>query len=78
MKRGNSKMNENTNKGMSVGTVVQIFLIILKLAEVITWSWWIVLLPTIIPLIMLGATGLVFGIIYFAAVIITRGKKNEL
>ena len=34
--------------GIGVGTVVQIVFIILKLVNVIDWSWWAVFIPTFI------------------------------
>lgn len=40
--------------------LVQIVFITLKLCKVITWSWWLVMLPTLIPL---GFALVVFGII---------------
>jgi hypothetical protein len=36
--------------GMGFDGALQIAFIVLKLCKVIQWSWWLVLLPTIIPL----------------------------
>jgi len=44
-----------------MGTLTIVF-IVLKLLEVITWSWFWVLSPTIIPLIIAGITFLFMGI----------------
>jgi len=38
-------MNNSNNKGMSVLGVLQIIFIVLKCFKVITWSWWLVLIP---------------------------------
>lgn len=44
--------NEN-NGGVSLLGVVQIVFIILKLVGVIAWSWWLVLLPLEISVLLL-------------------------
>ena len=38
-------------------TIVEILFIALKLTGQITWSWWLVMMPTLFPL------GIVFGIV---------------
>ena len=43
-------INENNNYGATGLTLLQIALIVLKLCDVIDWSWWWVLAPTWIPL----------------------------
>jgi len=48
------KMKEYSG-GMSAGTLLQIALIILKIAKVITWSWVWVLAPTWIGLCVVFA-----------------------
>jgi hypothetical protein len=44
---------DNSNKGAGTGIgfcdVLAIIFIVLKLVGVINWSWWIVLLPILIP-----------------------------
>ena len=54
LKKGDIKMeNNNTNKsGVSIGTVVLVVFIILKLCGVINWSWFWVLSPLWIGLIL--------------------------
>ena len=50
-----------TYSGIGFTGLLQIAFIVLKLCNVINWSWWCVLLPTIVPvglgllLIVLGA-----------------------
>lgn len=40
----NSNSN-NSSGGMGFFSVLQLIFIVLKLCKVITWSWWIVLIP---------------------------------
>lgn len=51
-------MTTNTTKttvkgGVSFLELLQVALIVLKLCKVITWSWWWVLAPTWIPILIL-------------------------
>ena len=65
----NRNSNNNSNKsGVSIGFVglLQLAFIILKLCKVINWSWWLVLIPLWIEII------LVVGVIAF---IVWLGKK---
>lgn len=55
--------------GLGVLDVVQIILIVLKLARVIDWSWWVVLIP-----LWFGLG--IFGIIAIA--MITEYHKSKL
>ena len=41
--------NEHRTISFSGASLLQIAFIVLKLCKVIDWSWWLVLLPTIIP-----------------------------
>lgn len=43
--------NKNTTGGVGFCSLLQIAFIVLKLCGVIEWSWFCVLLPTIIPAI---------------------------
>lgn len=43
-------MSNNSSGGVSLGTVLAIVFIVLKLCGVITWSWWWVLSPIWISL----------------------------
>ncbi len=51
---------KSNRKGLSVMGVVQIVFIILKLCNVISWSWWLVLIPLFLELIVL-----VFGFMIY-------------
>lgn len=56
-------MERQATNGLSVFTLVFIILLILKLAGVLTCSWWIVTLPLwVIPAITFGILGLCLGI----------------
>ena len=56
------------SKGMSVGTLLQIVLVVLKPAKVITWSWVWVLAPTWI--------GLSLVVVLVGALVIVRKVKG--
>ena len=47
--------------GTSILSVLQIIFIVLKLLKVITWSWWIVFIPTWIGL---GLYGIIFIVLF--------------
>ena len=51
---------KNKSVGLGVLDIVQIVFIILKLCKLINWSWWVVLIPFWISLIM------IIGILIYA------------
>lgn len=53
-----------TSGGIGFFGVLQLILITLKLCKVITWSWWLVLLP-----IWIGLTAILIVIIVIAALL---------
>lgn len=55
-----------TSGGIGFFGVLQLILITLKLCKVITWSWWLVLLPI---WIWLGLTAILIAIIVIAALL---------
>lgn len=59
-----SKGNKNTTVEVSglFSTLLQIAFIVLKLCKVIDWSWWWVLAPTWIPIVL---ALLICGVIIF-------------
>lgn len=59
--------------GWAVSALGIVF-IVLKLTGVITWSWWLVLLPFLVQLVA-GAVGLVVMIV--AATVLYR-KRNDI
>lgn len=42
--------NSNSSGGIGIGGILLIVFIVLKLCEVIAWSWWWVLCPLWIPI----------------------------
>ena len=59
-------MNDDNRKGMGFVGFLQLALIILKLCGVLKWSWWVVLFPLWIEL-------LIVTIILIAVFLINRG-----
>ena len=57
-------MASNTNTGISLGTVLFIVFLVLKLCGTITWSWWWVTAPIWIPaglaLILIALVAMIF------------------
>lgn len=47
---------------MSFTTALAILFIALKLLEIITWSWWIVLSPLWLPLLL----GIIIGTLFYS------------
>ena len=47
-----NKETKATYSGIGFTGLLQIAFIVLKLCNVINWSWWCVLLPTIIPVVL--------------------------
>ena len=62
--------NKTNSSGLSIGTVIQVVLIILKLTNLIDWSWYVVLIP-----FWISAGVLIIEIIL--AIIVLRKKKNN-
>lgn len=63
-------MASNTNTGISLGTVLFIVFLVLKLCGTITWSWWWVTAPLWIP------AGLALIIIVLVAIILPEGFRE--
>ena len=51
--------------GISLGTVLFIVFLVLKLTETITWSWWWVTAPLWIPVAIVIVFLIISGIIMF-------------
>lgn len=63
---------------MGIAEVLTIVFIVLKLTEVITWSWWFVLLPMILSFSLYAIIGLVkLGMVLIAVVAVTR-RDDEI
>lgn len=60
-------MKKESKQGLRFGVleVLAIVFIVLKLTGIVTWSWWIVLAPVLIPLAILLICFLGIGLIYY-------------
>lgn len=58
-----------SSTGMSLGSVLFVIFVVLKLIGVIDWSWWIVSLPILIPI------GFAILILIIAVVVKTIRRK---
>lgn len=58
-----SKNNSNSKSGIGFFGLLQLAFIILKLCKVIDWSWWLVLLPIIIPLATIIVCLILLGVV---------------
>lgn len=55
MKNFFKKLNTKGEKTyLDVVFIVQVILIIAKLVGIVSWKWWVVILPTIIPISLLA------------------------
>lgn len=69
-------MNESSSSsggGIGFLGLLQIVLITLRLLDVIGWSWWLVMLPTLIPMVF------VVGYLLFVVVLLafSDGKRKS-
>ncbi len=60
-----------------LGALSLIF-VVAKLAGVVDWSWWIVFLPVLIPLIVLGVVGVFMLLIFVGGIIVARMHRKQL
>jgi len=62
---------------MGIAEVLTIVFVVLKLTDVITWSWWLVLLPAILSFSFYAIIGLVkLGMVLIAVVAVKRREKK--
>ena len=61
---------------MGIAEVLTIVFIVLKLTEVITWSWWFVLLPAIISFSIYVLILLVKLVMVLTTIVIIRKRKE--
>lgn len=62
---------------MGIAEVLTIVFVVLKLTNVITWSWWLVLLPAILSFSLYAIIGLVkLGMVLTAVVAVKRREKK--
>lgn len=55
--------SKSNSGGVGVLTVVGIVLVILKVAGVIDWSWWLVTMPFWIGLVIMAVIAIIIGVI---------------
>lgn len=60
-------MNNNGNSGVSLFALLFVLFLGLKLAKIVTWSWWWIFSPLWIP----------FSIVFLVVVLIEIGKAIE-
>jgi hypothetical protein len=60
-------VKENTSGGIGIGMILFIVFLVLKLANVIDWSWWWVTSPLWIPFVI---AAIIIGIVGVIAIII--------
>ena len=65
------KDNNFNNGGVGILTVVQINFLILKLANLINWSWWTVLIPLWISI------GVICGEVLFYTLLTKKNKETK-
>ena len=63
---------QNTSSGMGIGMILFIVFLVLKLTDVINWSWWWVTSPLWIPL---AAAAVIIGILGVMAIIIEKFSR---
>lgn len=62
---------------MGIAEVLTIVFVVLKLTNVITWSWWLVLLPAILSFSLYAIIRLVkLGMVLIAVVAVKRREKK--
>ena len=60
-------VKENTSGGIGIGMILFIVFLVLKLANVIDWSWWWVTSPLWIPFVV---AAIIIGIVGVIAIVI--------
>ncbi len=64
---------------MGIAEVLTIVFVVLKLTDVITWSWWLVLLPAILSFSLYAMIGLVkLGMVLITVVAVKRRQVDKI
>ena len=61
----NTEKQMTTSTGISLGVILSIIFMVLKLCGVITWSWWYVLAPILIEIGIVIIITIIICLIYF-------------
>lgn len=68
-------MNSNVSGGLGLPTILTLIFLVLKLCDVIDWSWWWVFAPIwIIAVLIFGILGIV-GVVIGISFIVHRFRK---
>jgi uncharacterized protein (DUF983 family) len=68
--------NSNTSSGgTSILTILLVVFIVLKLCKVITWSWWLVLIPLWIELFLIGIV--VLALVFTGSQGVSKKKRSD-
>lgn len=70
--RSNKAVHTSSGGGVGILTALQIIFIVLKLVNVISWSWWIVFIPTYIGVGLVGIGLTCLFVAVMAQIIIDR------
>jgi len=68
-----SSSSKAAKGGVSFAELLQLVFIVLKLCKVINWSWFWVLSPTLIPLMLLT----IIMIVYFVCRFASKKMRND-
>lgn len=68
-------MNENVSIFSGIGTTLFIVFLVLKLTNVIDWSWWYVTMPLWGEIAILVLALIIFGVVYSIIQLFKNFKK---
>jgi hypothetical protein len=69
--------SSSSSGGIGFFGLLTIVFIVLKLTSVIEWSWFWVLAPTWIPLLIVLAALVCIGLFFLGAKVLERGEKSS-
>lgn len=72
-----NNVQTTSSSGLSLGGLLLVIFVVLKLTGNIAWSWWWVLSPLWIPFAILVAGGIIIGIIALIVALVKSVKKNN-
>lgn len=72
-----NNVQTTSSSGISLGGLLLVIFVVLKLTGNIAWSWWWVLSPLWIPFAILLAGGILIGIIALIVALVKSVKKNN-
>lgn len=72
-----NNVQTTSSSGISLGGLLLVIFVVLKLTGNIAWSWWWVLSPLWIPFAIVLAGGILIGIIALIVALVKSVKKNN-